>query len=557
MSKFKEYANKEVADIEKYSDTKVTNFMGGNSYSLTPINTLRIIAASSIFGEPSYYRNSDDKKSFIKNTHQKYSIFSEYFDSLTEATTDSIFTTAIDLALSYDFKATLDLAVSLRKDYFMRFNPSVIFIRAILHKDRIKFSETNSGYMREIGNKIIERPDDITNQFEYFMYLNHKKNGLPSIAKRIWSDKLSTYSKYHIAKYKSKSLIDLVRISHAHSEVIDELMKTGTIATDANEKTWEVLRSQKMSWKEIFNGIKIPHMALLRNLRGMFIEIDDIEFAKIVLTQLKDGVKYGKQFPYRYWSAYNAINSDNNVHHKALILDALDECIDISIANLPKLKGKTICLSDNSGSAWGALTTEYGSTQVAVIDNLSSLITAAASDEGEVGVFGDNLSIKGVSKRNGILTQLQETSSRGRAQGGATENGIWIFFRDAIAKKLHYDNIFIYSDQQAGHGGLYGTYECEIEYRRLGYSYRNSNYIDVMKLIEDYRKKVNPKVNIFSIQTAGYDNAVIPENIYRGAILTGWTGKESIYAKALIDIWDDIDNVKRNGKNIIAAEQKQ
>ena len=439
----------------------------------------------------------------------------------------------------------------------MRLNPSVIFIRAILNKNRIKFSETNPGYIREIGNAIIERPDDITNQFEYFMYLNHKKNGLPSIAKRIWSDKLSAYSKYHIAKYKSKSLIDLIRISHAHSEIIDELMKTGTIQTSETEKTWETLRSAGMQWKEIFNTIKIPHMALLRNLHGIFTEIDDLDFAKLVLAQLKSGVKYGKQFPYRYWSAYNAIKTATNVHHSALILDALDECIDISIANLPKLKGKTICLSDNSGSAWGALTTEYGKTQVAIIDNLSSLITAAASDEGEVGVFGDNLSIKGVSKRNGILTQLEETSNRGKMQGQGTENGIWIFFRDAIDKKIHYDNIFIYSDQQAGHGGLYGTIECEWEYRKLGYAYMNSNHIDVMKLIEDYRKKVNPKVNIFSIQTAGYDNAVIPENIYRGAILTGWTGKESVYAKALIDIWDNIDNVKSARKRINTTAQTQ
>ena len=39
------------------TDEIVTNFMGGDSYKLTPLTSLRMIAASSIFGEPSYYRN--------------------------------------------------------------------------------------------------------------------------------------------------------------------------------------------------------------------------------------------------------------------------------------------------------------------------------------------------------------------------------------------------------------------------------------------------------------------------------------------------------------------
>ena len=52
-----------------------------------------------------------------------------------------------------------------------------------------------------------------------------------------------------------------------------------------------------------------------------------------------------------------------------------------------------MCLSDNSGSAWGTIPTEYGSVTVAEIDNLSSVITSACSDEGYVGKFGDKLKV--------------------------------------------------------------------------------------------------------------------------------------------------------------------
>ena len=39
-------------------DETVTNFMGGDSYRINPLDTLKMISASSIFGEPSYYRGS-------------------------------------------------------------------------------------------------------------------------------------------------------------------------------------------------------------------------------------------------------------------------------------------------------------------------------------------------------------------------------------------------------------------------------------------------------------------------------------------------------------------
>ena len=65
--------------------------------------------------------------------------------------------------------------------------------------------------------------------------------------------------------------------------------------------------------------------------------------------------------------------------------------------------------------------------------------------------------------------------------------------------------------------------------------------INVYKLILEYRKRVNPKVNVFSVQTAGYDNVVVPQMTYRCAMLTGWTGKEILFAHEYIKQWDDIE----------------
>lgn len=537
MSKLSSYSNKELTETRKYKDSSVENFMGGTSYELTPLNTLKIVAASSIFGEPQYYRDGLGSPKNLE-TLSFYSIFDDLYSSSKSAV--EIFENSIDESLDYNFKETLDLALDLRNNYYMRLNPAVIFIRASIHRNRSKFNENNPGYMKSIGKKIAGRPDDLTNQFDYYMYKKGSKSKIPSLVKRTWAERLKEYSRYQLNKYKGKSLVDLVRISHANSEDINELMKTGKVEVPENDMTWESLRSSGKTWREITDTILIPHMALLRNLRGIFTEVDDSAIASRILAQLKGGVEKGKQFPFRYWSAYKAIKKSHEINNKQMILDALEECIDVSVNNMPKLKGKTICLSDNSGSAWGTFNSQYGSVNVAEVANLSSLITALQSDEGEVGVFGDNLSIEGISKRNGILTQLEETSARGKIQGGGTENGIWVFFDQAIKSNKHYDNIFIYSDMQAGHGGLFGHGDTV---GTSEYNHPNGKtYIDVLKMVNDYRKKVNAKVNVFTVQVAGYNNSIIPENLYRGAILAGWTGKEPIFAKSIIEVWDEIES---------------
>ena len=532
MSKFSGYASKTEADYNKHKDEQVVNYMNGISYTTNPLLELEMVAASSIFGEKSYY-----KKDGVEDKELN--------------TTTSTFIKACDNALSYDFKGVLELAKKLRYEYNMRLNPALIMIRAVMHEGRKAFNEENKAFMRACIEKVINIPTDIWNQFELWMFFNGSKNKLPSILKRAWADKLNSTKKYQLAKYKTKAkIIDLVRICHAHSEDIDELMKSGTIEVTDEESTWEKLKSEGKHWTEILEGTYIPHMALLKNLRGIASEVSD-NTLKQVLELLESGVEKGKQFPFRYWSALNAIKASSpKVPNEGLIEESLNRCLDKAMSNFPKLKGKTICLSDNSGSAWGALTTEYGSTKVAEIDNLSSVMTAINSDEGYVGIFGDRLEIESVNKRDGVLSQLDRIQSKHSHNiGGSTENGIWLFLDEAIKKKIHWDNIFIYSDMQAGHGGLYGLNSRDYSEYTI-----NGHYIDVLKLVQEYRRKVNPKVNVFSVQTAGYDNSVLPENEYRTSILTGWTGKETVYANVLIDIWDRMENktdekVEKNQKN--------
>ena len=514
--------------------------MGGDSYVVNPIDTLKLVAASSIFGEASYYRKDvkDGRYSWKKEFSD--SLLEELFADYDGKSTTEIFTDTIDKALEYDFKSTLELAVQLRNEYNMRLNPQIIMVRAAIHPKRQEFTKNNPGKFDEYNQKVMARADEPMSQLAYYIFANNGKKNLPTILKNSIAKKLSGLNSFAVNKYKNHEIgmINAVRITHANSKILDELMKTGSVEVPEEKKTWEQKRSAGASWKDILSEATFSHMALLRNLRNIFTEIDDIELCKETMKKLKDGVLNGKQFPFRYYSAYNMIEKCETVHHKPIILDALEECIDISIDNLPKLKGKTMCLSDNSGSAWGCVPTEYGSVTIANIDNLSSVIAAKCSDEGYVCKFGDEFIEYPVPKRAGTLELAKQISSKKyKDVGGSTEGGIWKFFKKAIDEKIVYDNIFIFSDQQAGTGGLYGTYKDKKEYT----DYSLHGYINVYKLVLDYRKMVNPKVNVFSVQTAGYNNVLLPQNSYRCSLLTGWTGKEISYAHQINTLFDELD----------------
>ena len=537
---------------EKEVKKPVTNFMGGTSYELNPFETMKMVTASSIFGEPQYYRNGEfDSAKVTDGTYRVNALVKEYLIeslvSFDNKKTSEIMEEVIDASLKYDYENTLLYAVTLRKEFLMRLNPQIIMVRAaMMTEERKRYTEKNPGRFNDINMQVMSRADDVVSQVTYYMFKNGSKKNIPNILKRSWANKVKSLTPYEVAKYKDKGigLIDTVRICHANNDTINELMKTGTVAVADNQKTWERLRSaENKTWSEILDTIKMPHMALLRNLRGIFSEISDMAKADEILDNLVNGVERGKQFPYRYLSAFNAVNSFTDIDSgiKGKVLDSLEDCMDKACENLPKLKGKNVFLSDNSGSAWGAFPSEYGTMTVAKIDNLSSVIGAANSDDGTVVKFGDRYEEFPIRKRKGILDQVEEISkNKDHSVGGSTEGGIWKFLSHAIDNKIVYDNIFIYSDMQAGHGGLYGEYSDKKEYTEKGFATRGS-YIDVAKVIDYYRQHVNPKVNVYCVQTAGYTNVLLPENGYRTNVLYGWTGKELVYAKAMNDFWDEYD----------------
>ena len=108
MARLAKYSSKERAKTNKNYESVVENFMGGNSFTVSPLQTLKIVAASSIFGEPQYYRAGLETPSSALTSlsrgrrnndydERSYEIFSDVFSDGKSAV--DVFTSAIDKAL--------------------------------------------------------------------------------------------------------------------------------------------------------------------------------------------------------------------------------------------------------------------------------------------------------------------------------------------------------------------------------------------------------------------------------------------------------------------------
>ena len=605
-----------IESVEPTKSNTTTNFMEGKSFTLHPLQSLKVVCTSMICGESQYYRNSEKQKNPTNDKFVEHFVFPEFY---TESSTD-YFEKIVSDALNYDFEGCLRFVSKLRNEYYMRLNSNYLLTCAIHHPKRGEFNASNPNICKNTIEQVGCLPTDWTTQYKMlreFRNLDGTSKPIPTIWKRSIAEKLQNMTAYHASKYlhgtktKSKTkmnaktkttdpqptqsenehknhflanLVDLIRITHPkQTDVITELVKTGKIVVSDDEQTWEKLRSAKKTWMEITQQIRLPHMALLRNLRNIIEEYakrEDVDKAvkdvELLTEQLVSGVRGGKQFPFRYFSAYKmlksaSVNSPDVTEYlcrhpskkqkftkpsvqlsfeqselfrkmRAIVLEGLNRCVLESVESIPPMKGRVDCLSDNSGSSRGGIVSEYGTVNVYEIANLSAILTAyRATDGGSVWVFGDRLEEYVVTKKP-ILEQLEDVNTIGYRIGASTETGVWLFWAKCIREKKRLDTVFIYSDMQAGTGKLYVDETERPELNIMNASIEtDGTYIDVLKLVQIYREKVYPRMNVFSVQVAGYDNSILPDILYRGAILSGWTGKETKLAYEMNELWDNIE----------------
>lgn len=116
--------------------------------------------------------------------------------------------------------------------------------------------------------------------------------------------------------------------------------------------TWERLAGwlpggmDAEAWEAVIP--QMGYMALLRNLNNFEkakISRQAVELVRSRLTNPQE-IERSKQFPYRFFSAFKAL--DGSMTYAS----ALEDALELSVANIPNLPGRTLVMVDWSGSMW-------------------------------------------------------------------------------------------------------------------------------------------------------------------------------------------------------------
>lgn len=483
------------------------NFEGGVSFDVNdPFTVLQIAATSCFFGEPAFYVDGESASKTGGNfgyiDYYRETSKGNYGTPLIKTegkNTRQLMEDAIDRALNADIERTLQFAVELRNEWYMRSTPQAIMVRAAMHP---KIAGT--GLIGKYAGRIMTRLDEVMGQMAYFNSVQGSLKRIPSRLKRAWAARLSQATEYELAKYKMDSrevnLFDAVRLTHPSSDAIDKLIENKVSLSNGETQTWESIRSGGGSWKQAVEVM--GHMALLRNLRNLN---DDGQINKVVLQKLIDGVEKGKQFPFRYYSALKAVGNGN-----AALVDALEECFEKSIGfTVPRFSGKGLCIADVSGSMSSTLSTN-SEMRFEEISRLMSVVTAKAhADGGDVLLFGDRTKKFSIRKKSSSFEEMSRINGNHGCGHGTNITGA---FEDVINGGESYDVIWVFSDMQCGYIG------------------------NVPTLIKKYRKQINPNTQVFFVNLAGYQDSLVPEFFPKTYLLGGWSDKVLQFADKIIGL---------------------
>jgi hypothetical protein len=167
---------------------------------------------------------------------------------------------------------------------------------------------------------------------------------------------LAKYAKFNNSGKGTINLNDIMRICHVPftkgtNDPLEKLM----YRTLKNTETWEALGNSKETWTKLLSDNKLGYLALIRNLRNI-AKYDDKELTQLTVEALenKESILNAKIFPFQFLNAYNMLKKEQIQHYNSKsfnkIINALINACEISVSNIPNLKGDTVILVDQSGS---------------------------------------------------------------------------------------------------------------------------------------------------------------------------------------------------------------
>lgn len=183
------------------------------------------------------------------------------------------------------------------------------------------------------------------------------------------------------------------------------------------------------------------YMALLRNLRKFDQDGISDEVAKQVANRLVDPeqVARSKQFPYRFLSAYRAVQS-------LRWGQPLEIALNLSLANVPELPGRTLILVDRSGSMF--MTAQDGLTRADQAAIFGTALALRNFNRADLVQFGTKSMAVRLSAGESLLRAVDGRFSN--LGGTSTAEAVRTWFKG-------HDRIVIITDEQADYAGRNGV----------------------------------------------------------------------------------------------------
>lgn len=213
--------------------------------------------------------------------------------------------------------------------------------------------------------------------------------------------------------------------------------------------TWEQASSKYGKLDHAFWEAMVPNMgifALVRNLRNF----DDAGVSQAtrdaVVAKLTDAVAVARSrmFPLRFYAAFREVKT--LYWHQAL-----EQALNLSLTNVPALKGKTLILVDTSGSMDDKLSTRGSLSRQEAACLFGAALALRANNPTLVSF--NTASREVFARPGGSVLKLSEELRRLPSESGGTET--WA----ALAKHFGgHDRVILVTDEQAWSTGWHGYF---------------------------------------------------------------------------------------------------
>ncbi|MEM6473781.1 MAG: TROVE domain-containing protein [Planctomycetota bacterium] len=341
-------------------------------------------------------------------------------------------------------------------------------------------------WTKRFFDRVVFRPDDVLEILAYCLAVYGKP--LPNALKKGLGQSLARFDAYQLAKYRKATaelkLVDAVNLVHPpHTDALRDLI-SGTLAP---AETWETKLTQAgqesksdrekevrkaAAWATLIRDRKIGYFALLRNLRNILEQAPELTSDATKLLTNETLIRRSLVLPFRFRTALDAIESvEVSRFQRQQVVRALNKAVDLSLANVPRFKGRTLIAMDCSGSMIGK-PMKVGSLFASVLYKVNDADLMLFSGDARYVTFNAD---------DGTLSLAQRIEEKAEWSG---TNFHSVFQRANRA----YDRVVILSDMQA----WIGNWTPKAAFDR-------------------YVQKVGQRPRIYSFDLAGYGTLQFPE----------------------------------------------